>query len=158
MRIGVISDTHNYLDPEVLRLLQGVDHILHGGDIGSPRILFELEQVAPLTAVGGNTDDHAFRYSDFEVIELSGKKFLLHHIVDPTALTESLRARIARVRPHVVVFGHTHKPFCQTVDGILYFNPGAAGKQRFKLPRSVGLIHCTPSGLRPELLTLPNPS
>ena len=72
MKIGVISDTHNFLDPVVPKLFAGVDHILHGGDIGLPKLLLDLEQIAPVTAVAGNTDDSAFRYPLTEVIELSG--------------------------------------------------------------------------------------
>jgi len=56
MKIGVISDTHDYLDPLILQLFQGVDHIIHAGDVGMQIIIFELEQIAPTTAVIGNTD------------------------------------------------------------------------------------------------------
>ena len=82
MRIGVLSDTHNYLDPRVPRLLAGVDHILHGGDIGLPAILLELEQIAPVTVVAGNTDDAGFYYPQTELVALAGRKFLLQHIVN----------------------------------------------------------------------------
>ena len=63
MEIGVISDTHNFLDPKIPERFAGVGHILHAGDIGLPWILQELERVAPVTAVGGNTDDPALRYA-----------------------------------------------------------------------------------------------
>ncbi len=154
MRLGIISDTHNFLDPKVRKLFAGVAHILHGGDIGHPHILAELAQIAPVTAVSGNTDEPGFHYPLTKVVELAGRKFLLHHIVNPHALTDSLRGRIAREQPDAVLFGHTHKPFCETIGGMLYFNPGYAGKQRFSMARSVAILHCAKQGLRPEFLPL----
>lgn len=154
MRIGVISDTHNFFDAEIPSLFAGVEHIIHAGDIGQPAILQALEEIAPVTAVAGNTDDPGFRYPLTEVVELGGLKFLVHHIVDPRALEDSLQSRIKRVLPDVVVFGHSHKPFCETVDGILFFNPGAAGKARFGLPRTLAVLHCTGKKLKPEFHTL----
>ena len=152
-RIGVISDTHNFLDPQVPRLFRGVDHILHAGDIGQPAILRQLEQIAPVTAVLGNTDDAGFGYRLTEVVELAQRKFLVHHIVNPHAL-EPLESQLARVRPDVVVFGHTHKPFCETMGGRLFLNPGCAGKMRFAMPRSVALLQCDELGITPEYLPL----
>ncbi len=153
-KIGVISDTHNYLDPLIPHLFAGVEHILHGGDIGQSAILLELEQIAPVTAVAGNTDDPGFQYPQTAVVEVAGRKFLVHHIVNPHALADPIKARIARDRPDVVVFGHTHKPFRQTIDGTLFFNPGYAGKSRFGLERSVAILHCGEKGIRAEYLKL----
>jgi len=154
MRIGVISDTHNYFDPRIPNLFAGVDHILHGGDIGLPAIILALEQIAPVTAVLGNTDDPVFHYRLTEVVELANRKFLVQHIVNPQSLADPLKARLARERPAVVVFGHTHKPFRQTIDGALFFNPGYAGKPRFGLERSVAILHCGDKGIRAEYLKL----
>jgi hypothetical protein len=154
MRIAVISDTHNFLDPRIPTLFAGVDHILHGGDIGMPILLLELEQIAPVTAVGGNTDDPGFRYRSTQAVELGGRKFLVHHIVNPHAPADPLRARLARERPDVVVFGHTHKPFSETLGGTLFFNPGYAGKHRLGLERSVAILHCDEKEIRPEYLAL----
>jgi uncharacterized protein len=153
-RIGVISDTHNYFDPRLPLLFAGVDHILHGGDIGLPAIILALEQIAPVTAVMGNTDDPGFHYRQTEVVEVANFKFLLHHIVTPQRLADPIQARIARARPAVVVFGHTHKPFSQTLDGVLFFNPGYAGKSRFGLERTVAILHCGEQGIRAEYFPL----
>ena len=150
MTIGVVSDTHNFFDPKLPRLLEGVDHILHAGDIGQPHIIVELEQIAPVTAVGGNTDDGDWRYHDTRIVELAGRKFLVHHIVNPQAPGDWLEELIAREHPDVIVFGHTHKPFSEKIGGILYFNPGYAGKSRFNMPRSIALLHCTADGIRAE--------
>ena len=154
MKIGVLSDTHNHFDRRIAHLFAGVDHILHGGDIGMPLILLELERIAPVTAVGGNTDDLGFGYQETALVTLAGRKFLVRHIVKPQAPADSLRASLARERPDVVVFGHTHKPFCQNIGGSLFFNPGYAGKPRFGLDRSVAILHCDPNQIRPEYLTL----
>ncbi len=154
MRIGVISDTHDFLDPKVLKLFAGVEHILHAGDIGGPVILLELEQLAPVTAVGGNTDDPGYHYSLTQAVQLAGRSFLVHHIVNPHAPPDVVTERLAHERLDVVVFGHTHKPFCHTIGSTLYFNPGYAGKSRFRLERSVALLHCAKQGIRAEYLTL----
>jgi len=158
VKIGVISDTHNYLDPKALQFLSGVDHVLHAGDIGLPWLIAELEAIAPVTAVSGNTDDPELHYPDTRLIELDGRKFLLHHIIDPLAPGAHILERIERDRPDVIVFGHTHKPFCQTINGIFYFNPGYAGKSRFGMPRTLAILHSKPSGLRHEYVPLTEPT
>jgi putative phosphoesterase len=154
LRIGVISDTHNFLDPKVPKLFEGVDHILHAGDVGQPGLILQLDQIAPVTAVLGNTDDPGFHYRLTEVVELGERKFLIHHIVDPHAPDEALKRRLDREQPAVVVFGHTHKQFCETIGPILYFNPGYAGKSRFGMQRSVAILHCSAKAIRPEFLPL----
>ena len=153
MKIGILSDTHDYFDPKISELFHGVDHILHGGDVGSLKIMRELEDIAPVTAVTGNTD-HGLPLKEMEIVELGGRKFLVHHIVEPRELGDTLQRRINRAKPDVVVFGHTHKRFCQILGGVLFFNPGYAGKQRFKLDRSVAILQWTDSGIRPEYFSL----
>jgi hypothetical protein len=154
MKIGVISDTHNFIDPKVPEFFAGVGHILHAGDIGLPRILAELEFIAPVTAVRGNTDDPAMHYDETRIIELAGQKFLIHHIVNPAAPAEKLRQLIAREQPDVVVFGHTHKRFCETIGRTLYLNPGYAGKPKLGTERSIALLHCGEREIRVEYLKL----
>jgi putative phosphoesterase len=139
MKIGLISDTHNYLDPAVLHIFRGVDHILHGGDVGLMSILYALEDIAPVTAVFGNTDTD-LPLKETEVVTLGTHKFLLQHIVDPRVPGPKLSGRIAKEQANVVVFGHTHKPAQERLGDTLYFNPGYAGKARFNLPRSVALM------------------
>ena len=153
-KIGVVSDTHNYFDPQLATIFAGVDHILHAGDIGQPRVLLELEQIAPVTAVAGNTDDPMFRFRLTEILELGPRTFLVQHIVNPYAPGETLQARLDRVRPAVVVFGHTHRPFSEQFAGVLFFNPGYAGKSRFGLERTAAILHCAGADLRPEFFPL----
>jgi hypothetical protein len=113
----------------------------------------ELEAIAPVTAVPGNTDSF-LNLKLTESIEFGGREFLVHHIVNPRELTDDLKQLIGRAKPDVVVFGHTHKPFCETIGGVLFFNPGYAGKQRFALERSIALLHCDEKEIRPEYLLL----
>jgi hypothetical protein len=153
MKIGVISDTHGWLDPRVEKLFAGVAHILHAGDIGDAMIEMELKFIAPVTAVLGNTD-LGLTFKETEVVTLADKTFLVHHIVNPRALAETVEARIKRERPDMVVFGHTHKKFCETVDGVLFFNPGYAGKPKLGTERSVAILHCDEKGIHPEFIPL----
>ena len=153
MKIAVLSDTHNYLDPRIPGLFAGVDHILHGGDIGLPALILDLEMIAPVTAVLGNTDT-GLHFKETETLELAGRKFLLRHIVNPRAPDEQLKALLARESPDVVIFGHTHQQFCRTIGGTLFFNPGYAGKPKFGQERSVAVLHCDVTEIRPEFLPL----
>jgi len=153
MKIGVISDTHGFLDPKIPRLFAGVEHILHAGDIGSDGIVVGLEALAPVTAVLGNTDSSP-TFQLTEVVILNGHKFLVHHIVNPRALAGELRLRIARERPGAVVFGHTHKAFCETIGGVRYLNPGYAGRPKFGLERSVAILQCDGKGMAAEIIKL----
>jgi uncharacterized protein len=137
--VGIISDTHGFFDPKLREIFRGVAHILHAGDIGQQQIISDLEKIAPVTAVLGNTDG-PLPFRETEALELAERRFLLHHIVDPAGASGAIHERIARDQPDVVVFGHTHKPFCQKTGQTLFFNPGYAGRPRFAMPRSVAVI------------------
>ena len=139
MKIGLISDTHNYLDPRVPEIFAGVDHILHAGDVGLSLILAELEAIAPVTAVLGNNDSN-LPIPETAVVTLGGKKFLMHHIVTPGYGPRPIQERIQTEAPNVVMFGHTHQTFAQQIGSSLFFNPGYAGQPRFKQERSVALM------------------
>ena len=153
MKVGVISDTHNYLDPKIFELFKGVEHIIHAGDVGTSAILNELGEIAPVTAVHGNTDS-GLPLREIEVFELGRHKFLLQHIVEPHMPAVLLSDRVQREKPDVIVFGHTHKPFNQTIGGIWYFNPGYAGRMRFGLERTAALLHFQRDKIKAELLKL----
>lgn len=153
MRIGLISDTHGHLEPRIEKIFAGVDHILHAGDIGPDLIIHELRALAPVTAVLGNNDDSpSFRLT--EMAELAGAKFLVHHIVTPRELHSDLAIQIARARPTAVIFGHSHKPFNEVINGVHFLNPGYAGKPRFNQSRSVAVLEVDAKGLRPRFIAL----
>lgn len=144
MKIGLISDTHNYFDPKIPELFQGVDHILHAGDVGLPSIIQHLEKIAPVTAVLGNTD-YGLPLDLTEQVQLDSLLFLLHHIVSPSDLTPSLQRKIDKVKPNIVLFGHTHKAYHQVHHQIHFINPGYAGKERPNQPRTLALLETHPN-------------
>jgi hypothetical protein len=146
-RIGIISDTHGLLRPEAERLLAGVDHIVHGGDIGNPDIIEALRRLAPVTAIRGNVDigDWATAFAETELVRLAERSiYILHDLktlqIDPVARGID-----------VVVSGHSHVPKIETVNGVVYLNPGSAGRRRFKLPITLAMIDITTVGLRPVI-------
>src|SRR5437764_12650721 len=145
MRIGIISDTHGLLRPEALRALLGVDHILHCGDIGGEEVLAALREVAPLTACAGNVD--GFRCGDAGETaraRLGGLRFFLVHILDrPRRPRPEVLAELSREPADVVLFGHSHLPHDERLDGVWYFNPASAGPRRFDYPVSVGIFERT---------------
>ena len=151
--IGVISDTHGYFDPQVPGFFAGVSHILHGGDVGPAKIIGQLEEIAPVTAVLGNTDSF-LALREFEVVELCGLKFLVQHIVNPHRPDDALARRLDRVKPDVVVYGHTHVAYWGEVGATRFLNPGYAGRQRFQLQRSVALLRCDEGALAVEFKPL----
>jgi uncharacterized protein len=145
-RIGIISDTHGLLRPEAERSLTGVDHIIHAGDIGRPEIVDALRRIAPVTAIRGNVDngEWAREYPDTKLVRLAGKSIYVLH--DLKTLQADARAGI-----DVIVSGHSHVPKIDTVGGILYLNPGSAGRRRFKLPITLATLEITPGGMLPNI-------
>jgi len=151
--IGVISDTHGVLDRKVAELFAGVDHILHAGDIGTDTLLHGLERIAPVTAVEGNCDCNLDR-REVEVLVLGGFKFVLRHIFDANSPGVEMKDLLRREKPHAIVFGHTHVRCFGRLGDVILFNPGYAGRQRFKLPRSVGILRCDELGISAQHLDL----
>jgi uncharacterized protein len=156
MRLGVISDTHGLLRPEVFDAFEGVDHILHAGDVGNAGILTDLEALAPVTAVYGNTDGEELRRMLPQVarLELDGFDIVVTHgdqLGSPTP--DALHAAFPDVQ--IIVYGHTHRPLLTIVDVVVtVMNPGGAGARRFKLPPSVGILELE-AGIPPRGRILP---
>ena len=142
MRIGVISDTHGLVRPEVFEAFKGVDHILHSGDIGGEDVLIELSAIAPVTACAGNVD--GFRCGpagESARATLDGLRFLLVHILDRPQRPRPEVLAVLRAEPaDVVIFGHSHLPHDEKVQGVWFFNPASAGPRRFDYPVSVGIF------------------
>lgn len=150
MRIGLISDTHGLLRPEAFDYLAGCQHIIHGGDIGGPGILAQLAAIAPLTAVRGNNDlgDWADALQETALLRFEGVAvFVIHDLkqldIDPAA--KGIR---------VVVSGHSHKPVQDERNGVLYVNPGSAGRRRFSLPIAVGELLVDGERVQSRVVTL----
>lgn len=156
MRLGIISDTHGLLRPEVFDVFKEVDHILHAGDVGPAEILTELEALAPVTAVYGNTDgwDLRARLPQVAAIRLDGFDIVVTHgdqLGSPTP--EKLNAAFPDAE--IIVYGHTHRPLLTTVDVVVtVMNPGGAGPKRFDLPPSVGIMELE-AGIPPRARLVP---
>lgn len=153
MLIGVISDTHGLLRPEAVAALQGVEHILHAGDVGDPGILDRLREIAPVTAIRGNVDvgGACARLPDTELVELGGRQIYMLHDRETLDL-DPVSASIS-----VVIYGHSHRPSILRHKGVLYFNPGSAGPRRFSLPVSVGMLRVEESGVDAEIVEIVKP-
>ncbi len=151
MRLGIISDTHGTLRPEVFEAFREVDHILHGGDVGSIDLLIELEAVAPVTAVFGNTDGFDLRGRCERVAQLELEGFLV--VVTHGDQYGSPTPRILRdafPEAEIIVYGHTHRPKLELLDKtVTVMNPGAAGPARFGIQPSVGIMELEP-GIPPR--------
>jgi uncharacterized protein len=150
MRVGLISDTHGLLRPEALDFLAGSDHIVHGGDIGGPEILERLAAIAPLTVVRGNNDTAPWARTIPETARVDFGPVALYAIHDLKEL--DIDPRAAGVR--VVVSGHSHKPACSERDGVLYVNPGSAGRRRFSLPIAAAELIIDGDAVAVKLVTL----
>ena len=127
--VGIISDNHGDWTSQITESLAGVDAIIHAGDIGPYKYVLKMEGIAPTTAVLGNTDGD-MPLDETAVVTLGEKKFLVKHIVNPHRLQVSLCERLKQIQPDVVIFGHTHEPFCETLGGILFLNPGSVTQPR----------------------------
>lgn len=148
--IGVISDTHGLLRPEVVAALRGVSLILHAGDVGTPEVLDGLRAIAPVTAVRGNVDRDAWAQGlpRNEVIELDGISIYMLHILNELDLKPEAAGF------SVVIYGHSHVPKSELKNGVLYFNPGSAGPRRFKLPVTVGKLTIAGGQVSTEILDI----
>jgi uncharacterized protein len=161
MRIGVVSDTHGYFDPKLNQSFAGVDMILHAGDVGSQDVLNDLGRIAPVRAVRGNIDSAESDLPLFLKLRREHLQIEVVHILSASQSELQKWADIASAggKPpersetflksfgdstNVVIFGHSHEPHLSALGRILFFNPGSAGKKRFSLPRSCGLLEMVP--------------
>ena len=148
--IGIISDTHGLLRPEAVDAMEGVDLIIHAGDIGGDSILDELGSCAPVVAVRGNLDNEgrACRLPLNDTVALKNTIIHVIHDVDRIDLDPSASGI------SVVINGHSHRPSVKRRDGVLYLNPGSAGPRRFNLPVSVALMHVNGKSVKAEIVQL----
>ena len=163
MLLGVVSDTHGYIDPRVAPLLKGVDHILHAGDIGKPNalgqpdIISQLSSIAPVTAVRGNNDRQPPEslYPEEVTLDLEGCRiYLTHQVKVPKSPCSRLLKPYSDANLQVVISGHSHIALQKQIESILFFNPGAAGKRRFNTVPSIGLLHLADGQAQGKLLPL----
>ncbi|HEX5368316.1 MAG TPA: metallophosphoesterase family protein [Dehalococcoidia bacterium] len=147
MLIGVVSDTHGYLDPRLMEALAGVEAVLHAGDLGSDAVLDGLRALAPLYAVEGNNDMPlgGFGLPHTLDVEIDGVSIhLVHELPHAHPLPET----------RVVVFGHSHRQLNEWRDGVLYLNPGAAGRRGFHALQTAALLRIEGESLDVQPLVL----
>jgi putative phosphoesterase len=150
MLVGVISDTHGLLRAEAVATLSGVEHILHAGDVGDARILDELREIAPVTAIRGNIDQwgECAELPATDVVELEGRLFYLVHSVADLDINPVVAGVAA------VISGHSHKPSVEVRNGVTYLNPGSAGPRRFNLPVTVALMTLDEGGVSARIVPI----
>ena len=151
--IGLISDTHGLVRPDVHNALAGVELILHAGDVGGDDILDELQLIAPVHAVYGNTDPPGQpRLTDSIEMTVGGVRVHVshgHEVGSPTPAK-----LLARYGADVIVYGHTHKQLLTNADGRWVVNPGAAGPRRFDLMPSVARMTIRGRDVEIEIVSL----
>jgi uncharacterized protein len=145
--IGVISDTHGLVRPEALEALRGCRRLIHAGDVGSPDVLAQLGEIAPVVAVRGNVDHGRWATSLPEslIVDVDGHAVYVIHILSDAAPPADVAA---------VIYGHSHTPAIEDRSGVLYLNPGSAGPRRFKLPVSVARLSVVDGQVTAEIVEL----
>ena len=149
-RIGVVSDTHGLVRPELLEALSGVEMIIHAGDVGGAQVLEVLRAQAPVVAVRGNMDGGPWARGlrEAEVIEID--RSLLYVVHDAQEMDLDPAAAGFRA----VISGHSHRPSLSRRNGVLFLNPGSAGPRRFRLPVSAAILYVEGESLEAELIEL----
>lgn len=154
MRIGVISDTHGLFDESIRSIFDGVEAIIHAGDIGKLEVIKRLEEIARVLAVEGNNDSFG-NFPNERLEELAGRRVMIRHIFGELhQLREGDRRMVEEIQPDVIVFGHSHRPYQQVLGRTLLLNPGSAGPRRFSLPRTVGILSLEPSVAEARIINL----
>lgn len=150
MVVGIISDTHGLLRPEAQQALQGVELIIHAGDVGEAEILTKLKKIAPVFAVRGNvnTERWARELPEKTVVEAGEASFYVLHNL------RELDLRPEAAGFHAVISGHTHQAEQSERDGVLYLNPGSAGPRRFHLPVTLALLELGTKSWRVQIVDL----
>ena len=152
--VGVVSDTHGLLRPEIAAHFAGVQLILHAGDVGGHDVLAALSKLAPVEAVYGNVDDpHDPSLARERVVEIGGVTIHVshgHELGSPTP-----ERALLHYAGDVVIFGHTHRPvILRGEDGRIAFNPGAAGPRRFDLQPSIARLTIADGAADVEIISL----
>jgi hypothetical protein len=155
MLVGLISDTHGYFDARLPDVFRGVERILHAGDIGGLEVIERLETIAPVVAVRGNMDSPtiASRFPADTTVEIGGISiYLIHRPQDPDGQVARPGESVS-----VVVQGHTHRSLVEEKGGMLYVNPGTAGKTLTFAGRTVALLEIEEGTPRARIVNLDKP-
>ena len=148
MRLGVISDTHGVLRDEVIEKLQGCDYIIHAGDVGNKEIIDKLESITKTFVVRGNNDKDEWGLTLPEYREIEMDEVLIYVAHNKEDIPKDLK------EVDLVIYGHSHKFYNETIDNIVYLNPGACGRKRFSLPLSMAIVEINLDDIKIEKFDL----
>lgn len=170
MTVGLVSDTHGYFDAKLEKVFSGVELILHAGDVGAESVLDELGELAPVRAVRGNVDLTSGLPLSLGVAPGGAAVHMVHILPasqsdleawarsarDPMPIPKPAERLVRAFEPRVeaVLFGHSHRPCLVLLGGILWINPGSAGRKRFTLPRTCGLLEISAHSLEARIVLL----
>lgn len=157
MKIGLISDTHGWLDPAIASWFEGVEMILHAGDVGRESVLDGLRQIAPTHAVRGNVDGGPFAMElpEEQVVEAGGMVIAVRHIAGPPGRPNAAtRALIERSGADLLLTGHSHLAIVTRTAGVVWVNPGAAGRLGLHTTRSAALLRLEDEGRHVDMIEL----
>jgi putative phosphoesterase len=148
--IGVISDTHGLLRPEIKEIFAECDLIIHAGDVGKDSVLKELEEITKVVAVKGNIDsgELANKLKETVRIKVMNTDILIIHDIS------KLDSKVLSTGKNVIIYGHSHKAVIKELGNTLYFNPGSAGPRRFRLPITIGLLRISEDNIEPSIKEL----
>ncbi len=141
-RLGLVSDTHGWLDPRLIEAFAGLDAILHAGDVGREEVLEALRAIAPTVAVRGNIDGGALHDLPLTAhVEVGQRRIALLHIAgNPGRPNREARRLIDQLAPEVLIVGHSHIPVAGRVGDLTWINPGAAGREGFHPERTAAYL------------------
>lgn len=148
MKLGVISDTHGVLSDEVIEKLQGCDYIIHAGDVGNKEIIDKLESITKTFVVRGNNDKDELGLTLPEYREIEMDEVLIYVAHNKEDIPKDLK------EVDLVIYGHSHKFYNETIDNIVYLNPGACGRKRFSLPLSMAIVEINLDDIKIEKFDL----
>jgi len=162
MKIGVVSDTHlsspNCSLPEkLISGLEGCDLIIHAGDLVDISVLDPLKKISKVEAVCGNMDDHNVKANlkDKKILNIQGKKIcVMHGYGHPDKLVDILKNEFFSEKPDIIIFGHSHLPKNEYIDGVLFFNSGSVTDTVYAPYRSYGIIEIDNGEIKAEVLKL----
>jgi uncharacterized protein len=148
--VGVISDTHGILVPAAVKALQGVDLIIHAGDIGNAGIMDELNSIAPVVAVRGNMDmsEDLKRLPETEALQVGDALLYIIHDINKLDIAPS------KADFDAVIFGHLHYPSVAKHNGVLFINPGSAAQPRRKSLASLAFLHVRGTSIKTQIVNI----
>ena len=158
MKIGVVADTHSHpLPKEMLERFKEVDFIIHAGDFCAVETLEELKKIKEVKAVYGNMDDEAIRkiFPRKQIVAVKGLALGIFHGEGPAqAVLQRVRKEFQHEKVDIVIFGHSHNPFSEKIENVLYFNPGSPNDPIYAPYCSFGIVEINDEGTNSRIVKI----